>query len=30
MKTITQEYFENQLDSLYEDKEDMENALIKQ
>ncbi|MFK5937465.1 MAG: hypothetical protein QM497_03615 [Sulfurimonas sp.] len=30
MQTITLEYFENQLDSLYEDKEDMENALLKQ
>ena len=30
MQTITLEYFENQLDSLYEDREDMENALLKQ
>ena len=30
MQTITPEYFENQLDSLYEDKKDMENALLKQ
>jgi len=30
MQTITLEYFENQLDSLYEDKEDMQNALLKQ
>ena len=30
MQTITFEYFENQLDSLYEDKEDMQNALLKQ
>jgi hypothetical protein len=30
MQTITLGYFENQLDSLYEDKEDMENALLKQ
>ena len=30
MQTITLAYFENQLDSLYEDKEDMENALLKQ
>ncbi|QOP45874.1 hypothetical protein [Sulfurimonas paralvinellae] len=30
MQTITLEYFENQFDSLYEDKEDMENALLKQ
>jgi hypothetical protein len=26
MQTITLEYFENQLDSLYKDKEDMQNA----
>ncbi len=30
MQTITLEYFENQLDSLYEDREDIENALLKQ
>lgn len=30
MQTITLEYFENQLDVLYEDKDDMENALLKQ
>ena len=30
MQTITQEYFENQLNSLYDNKEDMEDALLKQ
>jgi len=30
MQTITLEYFENQLDSLYNDKEDMKNSLLKQ
>jgi hypothetical protein len=30
MQTITLEYFENQLDTLYENKEDMQNALLKQ
>jgi len=30
MQTITLEYFENQLDTLYEDKEDMQNAILKQ
>jgi len=30
MKTITIEYFENMLDSLYEDSEDLYNSLMKQ
>lgn len=30
MQIITPEYFENQLDSLYEDKEDIQNVLLKQ
>jgi len=30
MQTTTLEYFENQLDTLYENKEDMQNALLKQ
>jgi hypothetical protein len=30
MKTITAEYFENMLDSLFEDSEDLQNSLLKQ
>lgn len=30
MKTITLEYFENMLDTLFEDSEDLQNSLLKQ
>jgi len=30
MKTITAEYFENQIDTLFEDSEDLQNSLLKQ
>ncbi len=30
METITLEYFENQIDTLFEDSEDLQNSLLKQ
>ena len=30
MKTITPKYFENMLDTLFEDSEDLQNSLLKQ
>ena len=30
METITPEYFENMLDTLFEDEEDLKNSLLKQ
>jgi len=30
METITVEYFENMLDTLFEDSEDLQNSLLKQ